>query len=174
MAKLYLANLGKQTHEFHYRIPAEQGFSRREQVQTITPGTQQMIHGEAPMPVLEAIVEQHRIYGLIEVSELVNHHGFAGLVASFDKPVQLDVLNYGIDRNQGELHDIGVKRREEAAVAFDAAVEQNLIEAQHRGDLRGSATLRAVSVETLEDGDNPRFGEGIRVDHITPPDRRRA
>ena len=176
MARLYIANLGKQAHEFHYRVPAEIGYARQTQIRRLEPGTQQQIHGEVPLPVIEAIVDQHRQYGLIEASEVVKTKDFVGLCFSIDTPVNLDQMNYGVDHNAGVLYDRGVKNREEAAIAFDHAVEQNLIEAQHRGELRGSATLKAVSVETLEDADAPKFGEGIKVDHLTPVEggRRRA
>jgi hypothetical protein len=176
MAKLYIANLSKQVHEFHYRVPAEVGYSRQAQIRTILPGTQQQIHSEAPLVVLEAIVDQHRQYGLIEATEVHKAKGFVNLCFSFDVPVNLDQLNYGVDHNQGALFDQGLRNREEAAVAFDHAVDSNLQDAQHRGELRGSAAVRAVSVETLEDADAPKFGEGVRVDHLQPIDggRRRS
>ena len=61
-------------------------------------------------------------------------------------------------------------------MAVDRVFENAFIEAQHRGELRGSTTIKSVEVETLEDGDSPKFGEGIRVDHLMPVEggRRRA
>lgn len=168
MARLYVANLGRQAHEFHYRVPAEIGFSRQTQIRRIEPGTQQQIHGEAPMAVLEAIIEQHRLYGLIEAAEVTKTPGFVGLCFSIDSPVNLDQMHYAMDHNQGVLFDRGVQTLKETAVAVDRAFENNLIEAQHRGEIRGSTTVKAVHVESLEDSDNPKFAEHIKVDHLTP------
>ena len=99
-----------------------------------------------------------------------------GICFSFDQPVNLDQMNYGVDHNAGVLYDRGVKNREEAAFAADQVFENTLIEAQHRGEIRGSTKVKALHVETLEESDSPKFGEGITVDHLTPIEggRRRA
>lgn len=176
MARLYVANLGRQPHDFHYRVPAEIGWSRQTQHRRIAPGTQQQIHTEAPLPVLEAIIEQHRQYGLIEASEVPKTKGFVGICFSIDRPVPLDQMEYGVDHNAGALQEQGVKNLEEAAFAADRAFENTLIDAQRRGEIRGSTRVKALHVETLEDGDAPKFGQHIKVDHLTPieGDRRRA
>jgi hypothetical protein len=176
MARLFVANLGRQAHEFHYRVPATEGFSRQTNMRKIKPGEQEQIYNEAPLSVIEAIIDQHRQYGIIEASEVAKVKDFVGLCFSIDHPVNLDQMHYGVDHNSGVLFDVGTKNREEAAVAFDRIVNHNLAEAQQRGELRGSATLNAVSVENLEDGDTPKFGEGIRVDHLNTIEggRRRA
>ena len=176
MARLFIANLGRQAHEFHYRVPADIGYSRQTQMRKIMPGEQAQIYSEAPLPVLEAIIDQHRQYGLIEASEVAKTKEFIGLCFSIDTPMNLDQLHYGADHNAGVLFDRGVKNREEAAMAVDRVFEHAFDEAHHRGELRGSTTLKAVEVETLEDGEQPKFGEGIRVDHLNTIEggRRRA
>lgn len=176
MARLYIANLSRQDHDFWYRVPAEEGFVKQAQFRKIHKGTQQQIHNEAPRVVLEAIVEQHRQYGLIEASEVTKTKDFVGLCFSFDQPVNLDQMNYGVDHNSGVLYDRGVRNREEAALAADQAFETTLVDAQHRGEIRGSTMVKKLHVETLEESDAPKFGEGITVDHLTPIEggRRRA
>ena len=119
MARLYIANLSRQDHDFWYRVPAEEGYVKQAQFRKIHKGTQQQIHNEAPLPVLEAIVEQHRQYGLIEASEVVKTKNFIGLCFSFDHPVPIDQMHYGVDHNSGVLYDRGVRNREEAALAAD-------------------------------------------------------
>jgi len=154
-------------------VPAEEDFSfGPERTQIIAGGAQQQIYGEAPLIVLDRIVEQHRQYGIVEASDLIRFKGFARLVYSFDEPVPLDKLHYGVDHNQGALFDLALQQRQEGAAAFSLAVEQNLMEAQHNGAIRGSAELRSVSVETLEDSDNPKFGEGIKIDRLVPRELR--
>jgi len=177
MARLYIANLTRQDHEFQYRVPAEEGFSRDQpKIRMIGKGTQQQVHIEAPRTVLEAIVGQHRQYGLVEASEVVKTKDFIGLCFSFDQPVNLDQMHYGVDHNSGVLFDRGVKNREEAALAADQAFENTLEDAIYRGEIRGSTKVKALHVETLEESDSPKFGEGITVDHLTPIEggRRRA
>jgi hypothetical protein len=165
MAKLYVANLTSQEHNFHYRMPAEEGWSRRVQVQTIAPGGQQQIHAEAPIQVIEAIIDQHRQYGLIEASEVHKYKGFVGICFSIDKPMDMDLLHLGVDHNQGALFDEAARNRARWARDVDRIFEDTLIEAQHRGDIRGSTHVKAVHVDNLEDGDAPRFGERVTVDH---------
>jgi hypothetical protein len=166
MARLYIANLGRQPHDLPYRVPAEVGWSRQTQTRRIPPGAQQQIHIEAPLQVLEGIVEQHRQYGIIEASEVHKIKGFVGLCFSFDRPVLVEQLEYGVDHNLGALQEQGMKNLQETALDVDRAFEGTLMDAQQRGEIRGSTRVKAVHVETLEDSDTPKYGQGIKVDHL--------
>lgn len=170
MARLYVANLGHQPHEFHYRLPAGDRLGDKDHVQTILPGTQQQIYTDAPISTLEAIVDQHRQFGIIEASEVIRTKGFVGRCFSFDEPIKSDLLGYAVDSNKGVLYDLGAARRQELAAAADLSVERHLLDLQRRGVVPGNVRVRAVETEVLEDSDDPKFAEGIRVDH----DRRRA
>jgi hypothetical protein len=168
MAKLYVANLGAQPHDFHYRMPAEEGWSRRVQVQTIAPGTQQQVHAETSYQVLEAIIDQHRQYGMIDANEVHKTPGFVGLCYSIDRPVNFDLLSLAVDHNKGALYDIGKQNRENAARDIDRAFESTLTEAINHGEIRGSAIVKAIHIDNLEDTDAPTFAERVTVDHQMP------
>ena len=169
MSTLYIANLTNQPHEFHYRVPADDGGSltRRIQVQRIAPGNQQQIHMEAPLAVLEAIVDQHRKYGLKPIDEVARIKDYIGLAFQFDKPIKFDPMNYAVDHNRTVLEEMGNERREETALAVAEALDQNSIEAQRAG--APLPVPRAVSIEELEDSENPTFGKGVRVDRAPQP-----
>jgi hypothetical protein len=167
MATLYVANCTRQPHDFLYRVPGEDmALLRRIQIQRIEPGTQQRIHNECPLPVLEAIVEQHRKYGLIPVTEVPNAKAYVGLCYAFDRPVDFERLSYAVDHNLGVLHDRGVQQREEAAVAIDQTIEAVREDARRQG--ARLAPLRGTDLEVMEDADTPSFGEAVRVDHDIP------
>jgi hypothetical protein len=157
MATLYIANCMKQTYEFIYRVPGEDMQTLRKlNTVTIPPGAQARIHGEASLSVLEAIVEQHRHYGLIPVSEIVRTKEFVGICFSFDKPVPIDQLQYAVEHNDGVLFDRGTQQREDAAIVVDQALEGTIGRAIDQ-------PLRAVEIEVLEDSDAPRLASGLRV-----------
>lgn len=170
MAELFIANCTRQPHDFHYRVPAEDGraYIRRIQIQRIEPQSQQRIHTDAPLPVLEAIIDQHRAYGLVPVADVVRAKNFVGLCYSFDKPVDLSRLEYAIDHNKGVLVERGDVTRQETAVAVDRAIEQNLEDARRASPELPAASVASVEVETLEDSAQPSFGKGVRVDKQTP------
>lgn len=165
MAKLYIANCTKQAHEFAFRVPAEDNFGRQPRLATIRidPGTQQQIMGDEPMVVLQAIVNQHRQYGLVSADEVVRTKEFVGRCYSFDKPVDLDKLNYAFDHNQGVLFERGQQQRSEMAVAVDQMLRDPQLPQQPLGE---------VGVEVLEDADTPTMGERLRVVHAAAGGRR--
>jgi hypothetical protein len=80
MTTLYVANRTRQVHDFEYRMPG----SLRVESLLLEPGTQQRI-GEAPLLFIEAIIEQHRAYGLMAAEDVPPK--FTGICYSIDKPV---------------------------------------------------------------------------------------
>ena len=157
MAQLYIANCMKQTYDFTYRVPGEDMHTLRKlNTVTIPPGTQARVHIEASLTVLDAIIEQHRNYGLVPLSEMVTTRGFVGICYSFDKPVPLDQLEYAIDHNNGVLFDRGTQQREAAAMVVDQALEATI------GQTIGQP-LRAVEIEVAEDSDSPKLSSALRV-----------
>jgi hypothetical protein len=167
MATLYVANCTRQPHDFLYRVPGEDlALLRRVQIQRLEPGQQQRIHSECALPILEAIVAQHRKYGLIPVAEVPNARDYVGLCYSFDRPVDFERLQYAVDHNEGVLQERGVQQREEAAIAVDQVIETVRDDARRQG--AHLAPLRGTDLEIIEDSEQPTFGEAIRVDHGVP------
>ena len=164
MAMLYIANCMKQTYDFAYRIPGDEfAVHRRLNTVSIPPGAQARIHGEAPMPVLEAIVEQHRAYGIMPVDEIVRTREFVGICFSFDKPVPIDQLQYAIDHNTGVLFDRGEQQRQDAAIVVDQALEGTI-----------GQPMRSVELEVIEEADAPKLASGMRVTRDPEVARARA
>src|SRR3974390_1318278 len=89
---LYIGNATKQEQQFCYRVP-EDG---RLRVQDIHVGTQIKVSGELTAQQIDAIVDQHRMYGLIPAAEAGKVKDFAGLCYSVGKPIQIDKLQLAI------------------------------------------------------------------------------
>jgi hypothetical protein len=135
---------------------------RRVMTVRLEPGTQQRVYNEAPLPVLEAIIDQHRQYGLVPVDEVVRAKAFVGLCYSFDKPVDLERMTYGVDHNQGVLQERGVEQRQAAAMAVDQALET-----AERNMQGGQVTN--VEVELIEEGDSPTMAAGMQINRDRAP-----
>jgi hypothetical protein len=161
MPKLFIANVTKQIYQFAYRAPERAGVV----VQTIPIGGQVLIapNGSDPdltLQVIEAIIAQHRKYGLVAYSELKSVRGpFHGICYQIDKPFNEDQIRLAMLKNEDMLIALGVKIRQEAALAVN-----NQIEAQIGAPLR----RLEMSVEEREprDGyasDLTHVSEGVRV-----------
>ena len=169
---LYIGNATKQEQQFCYRVP-EDG---RLRVQDIHVGTQIKVSGELTAQQIDAIVDQHRMYGLIPAAEAGKVKDFAGLCYSVGKPIQIDKLQLAIDANQRVLEARGEKLRRDGAIAVNNMIEKNLDE------MGTGARLREVEMSAAEEEpkggyrDKP-FGEGVRVtrdDAPTASRRRRS
>lgn len=151
--KLYVGNCTKQHLDLEYRVPGEDAVQfRRVKPLRLNAGTQMMIHGEAPRPVLDAILDQIRWIGIVPFDDVVRTRDFVGFVFSFDKPIPLDVLQYAFDHNDGVLFERGQQQREDAAVAAGQALEATL-----------RTPMRSVEVEILEDSEAPKLASGTRI-----------
>lgn len=180
MATLYVANCTNQFYTFSYRIPADEGYGKRTHEQVILPGQQMRIYADAPLKVLEAIVEQKRPYGIVHVSEVVRTKQFVGICYEFDKPVDLERFQYAVDHNHGVLVERGEELRQEAALATNLAINTAVQDAQRHDPSLPRANLKTVDVVTLEESDNPTFGSAVKISRDAAPpsipwgERRRA
>lgn len=155
MSKLYIANVTKQHHDFAYRLPGEDMATYgRMSYMRIQAGQQEQIPPgqDLPLPVLEAIVEQYRVYGIMSADDAVRTRGYVWLVFSFDKPVDMDRMHYAFDHNKGVLFDQGERQRRELAVAVGDGISREL-----------NQPLREVELEVLEEAESPSAAHGLRV-----------
>jgi len=156
---LYIGNSTKQRQQFCYRVPEETGL----RVQDIEIGTQVKISGDLSTQQIDAIIQQHRAYGLVPAAEAGKVKGFTGLCYSVGRPIQSATLELAIDANQRVLEARGKKLREEAAIAVSNGMEQTL------GEMGTGANLREVEMSAVEEEpkggyrDDAPFGEGVRV-----------
>lgn len=155
MTVLYVANSTKQRYLFTYRIPDEAGC----RTQYIEIGNQIKID-EAGLDTrkVDAIIAQHRPYGMIAHDEVSRHRGFAGLCYSIDKPVNSVLIERVIHSNTEVLKDQGVEIRKAAGLAASAKLEQdmnNLKETFRDKFDPGSLTSTELSIEEDPASDRP-------------------
>lgn len=124
-------------------------------------GGQIRISGDLTTPEIEAIVGQHRKYGMVEVGEIDRTKPFVGLCYSVDKPISVERIRNALVHNAEVLTEIGRARRQEAAIAVS-----NQLEAVTPG-------LQALEMSFVEEqgksGASPQIAEGVRVTRRAQP-----
>lgn len=175
MTKLYIANATQQIHQFNYWLPG----MPRHFTQEIQIGSQIQVAGrDLTQEAVDQVLAAHRKYGLISVSEALSGKSrFYGLCYAIDKPVRLDVLHELVNRYRGILVDQGRRLREEAAVATDAYINDQMLQNQVPGRLdRLEMSVEEVSRDQRDE--SPEVSEGVRVTRIQrgepAPTRRRG
>lgn len=159
--KMYIANCTQQVQDFIYRLPE----SPKTLHQKIEIGGQIQIAGDRSQIDVDAIVEQHARYGLVAVDEIDRTQPFIGLCYAVGKPVEVNRIRYALAHNHEVLTERGQQIRQEAAVAFNNALE-------NQGQAP-SALEMSVEEETEKrspDDDSPVISEGVRVDRNANPD----
>ena len=166
---LFIANATRQNFHFVYRVPE----SNKLREQTIPIGGQVRIAGDLNQHEIEAIIGQHRKYGLVPVQEVDRTKAFVGLCYSIDKLISVDKLGRAMSHNNDVLVARGKEIRQHAAVASNNALEASLAETQL------PEQLRSMDMEIIEENHDDRdetkpVAEGIRVSREgEAPTRRR-
>lgn len=153
--RLYVANCTHQVHDFIYRLPENPAAMR----QQINIGGQIMVAGDLNSLQVDAVVNQHRRYGLVNVTEIDRTKNFIGVCYSLDKPVQIEKIRVALKHNNEVLTERGRKLRQEAALAVSQAMEDVA---------PGLSSLEMSVVEEPKDGNTPTFAEGTRVTRTAP------
>lgn len=121
MSKLYIANASTQHQGFSYRVPDEApgGGIRlgKNRTQIIPPGKQLPMAGDLTTAQIDAIIDQHRKYGALEVSEIGKQTAYCHLIASADRPVTSARLLEVMRKNILILREKGKRMREMAAIS---------------------------------------------------------
>ena len=161
MTKLYIANCTKQTRVFHYRLP--EGGPKSIPIDI---GSQVRIPGVESTEAANAVIEQHRVYGIRSVDDARKTKvEFTGVVYSIDKPVSIENMQIVLRLNDDELNRRGQKMRAEAAVAAAQNTKQN---ENLQGNGPKLAGLEQTITEIRKDGGEPEVQEGVRVDNNAP------
>jgi hypothetical protein len=114
MAKLYVANCTKQKHEFLYNPPEQKGHIK----EPIDSGRQEVIwkkDGSATLDELMLIVEQHSIYGMVNVRDIDRTKRFTHFCYSIDKPINIEKIMYTVEANDAFLEAQSLDLRKETA-----------------------------------------------------------
>ena len=163
--KLFVANTSKQHFEFCYRVPGND----RVFMNKIPVGGQVMLYKEAPIDVLEYIINQHQGHPkpfLISVDELSRHKGHIGLIYQFDKEIKASQIERKMHENDGALIERGKEIRMENAAALGVALDE-------QGADRG-IDVGEVRTEIIEDIRTGEDTSGKIAEGVVVPRRARA
>lgn len=162
---LFIANCSKQMFEIHYWV---EGSPNKPVVTKIRPGAQENIYPQGNQVDHQRIVDQHKPYGLIPVSEVDRHDGFVGQCYQFDTPIPLDRLQSTMKRNEEDLYAEAQQRRKEAAAATDDTVRRAAQESEMKV---GNFEVEITEVE--QKGVDQKVHEVITVSSDAPQESRR-
>lgn len=156
MAHLFIANLTKQHHTFAYRPPEPDGKTESRELRFEQIGVGQQVRlGEDMNPEqIDAIIEQHAVYGLKDAKEIDRSREFVGLCYSIDKPVKLDAVVERIEKNAEVLDKKAQDRMEDLAGAVATGLEST------------GAPLTHTEVEVVEQtkgGATPSVNTGVEI-----------
>lgn len=157
MSKMYIGNASQQLVKFAYRTPESGGV----RTQDIPIGGQIQLSGDLSTSEIDCIIDQHKKYGLISVSEVDRSKMFSGLCYSVDRPISASILQRAVAKNMDTLVERGKEIRRDAALVVNNGLEAELEERK----LGGLAKLEMSVVEE----DSPlrvggeKIAEGFRV-----------
>jgi hypothetical protein len=155
MPELYIGNVSKQIFQFCYRSPERPGVI----VQTIPIGGQIRIspngqHVDLSTPEIDAIIEQHRAYGIVPIDDIDRLRGpFDGICYSIGKQIPVEKLRRAMVKKDDTLKDFGQKMRQEAALAVNSQIEEQV-----------GAPLRELEMSFQEE--EPKSGYADELDHL--------
>ena len=154
--KMYVANTTHQVQDFQYRLPDSLKIYKQE----IRIGGQIAVPGDITRNDVDFIVNQHAMYGLVDVKEIDRTRNFFGLCYSIDKPVDVERVKYAIIHNNEVLVERGKDLRKEAAVAVNNAIEEQT----------GGLNSLQMDIEEIETkGKDTEVSEKIKVSHTEEP-----
>lgn len=118
--KLYIANTTKQRHIFTFRT-LETG--RLRQI-PIDHGSQ-MVVLDGSTDEVEAVIQHHQIYGLVDSTKIDQSQSFVGLCYSINKPVPATVIEKTIRDNDGHLTRGAHNLRQASIMALDNSLRES-------------------------------------------------
>lgn len=150
MATLFIANTSKQHHIFYWRDPDD---GKRLRSMQIPAGGQMPVLRGATQAQIHSVIEQHIRYGLKSIGEATQEPGeFIGLCYSIDDPVTKSAIEHALEHNNGILKDRSDEMLEDAANAVKTQIDNAV-----------GRPAQAVSVEMVEEGDDPKMAKGFEV-----------
>lgn len=111
---LYIANGTRQIQHFMYRIPE----IKQVRQQTIAVGGQIKISGDLQPEQIDAIIDQHRKYGIIDVVDIEKGRSPAPLCFQVGRAISPDRITKLMLRYQGVMVERGKDSRKNAAIVM--------------------------------------------------------
>src|SRR5215475_2148829 len=167
MPALYIGNVSKQVQIFTYRSPERPGVI----AQHIPIGGQIRVspngaHYDLSPPEIDAIISQHRTYGLVEIDEIdKKQNPFSALCYSIGKEMTAEKLRRAMLKKEESVKLFGQKLRQEAALAVNSQIEEQ--SGQRLRELEMSFEEEEPSGGYAEDADHN--SEGILVTRSAEP-----
>ncbi|HFP9395745.1 TPA: hypothetical protein ACHOZE_004444 [Raoultella ornithinolytica] len=118
--KLYIANTTKQRHIFTFRT-LETGRLRQIPIEH---GSQMMVL-DGSTDEVEAIIQHHQVYGLVDSTKIDQSQSFVGLCYSINKPVSASVIEKTIRDNDGHLTRGAHTLRQASLMALDNSLRDS-------------------------------------------------
>lgn len=167
MPELYIGNMSKQIQQFAYRSPERPGVI----TQVIPIGGQIRVspngqHVDLSTPEIDAIISQHRTYGLVSIDEVDKSQSpFNATCYSIGKPISPDKLRRAMLKKEESLKIFGQKLRQEAALAVNSQIEES-----SGGPLRElEMSFTEVEPKGGYTDDTDRAAEGVLVTRSAQP-----
>lgn len=167
MTKVFIANCTMQNQIANFRLPE---FPKPHSIQI--PMGRQVEVGDLTPPQLDSFVEQMGRYGMVHADEAGKTGPKVSLLYSTKGPIPQQAFLRVIERNKGILRVEGVKRRQEAAIAANSAMNTEETPVQ-----KLEMSIEEDTPGSFGGQDDP-IEEGIRIDNdaVTsenkPPRRR--
>lgn len=118
--KLFIANTTKQRNIFTFRT-LETGRLRQIPIEH---GSQMMVLDGSTEEV-EAVIQHHQIYGLVDSTKIDQSKAFVGLCYSVNKPVSAAVIEKTIRDNDVHLTRNAHNRRQASVAALDSTLRES-------------------------------------------------
>ncbi|SFN72605.1 hypothetical protein SAMN05216516_11622 [Izhakiella capsodis] len=118
--KLYIANTTKQRHVFTFRM-LETG--RLRQIPIPHGGQMQVLDGSSDE--IDAVIQHHQAYGLVDSSRIDQSKAFIGLCYSINKPVSSAVIEKTLRDNDHHLTREAHNRRQASVAALDSTLRES-------------------------------------------------
>lgn len=157
--KLYVANCTHQAQDFVYRIAEK----KSPVMQRIEVGGQVCLPLDLTSSQVDGIVEQHRKYGMVEISESIDKTKRCNLVFSRDRPIRAQKIIDVINHNRGVMFLDGRELRKKAAIAVNNQIEEQV----RRKELEGLRSLKLSVVEEDGTGTNAKAESDMLNEEIT-------
>lgn len=151
---LYVANISKQIHHFHYRLPE----SNRTLDIKIQSGQQVKIEVDNTATV-DYVVAQHAMYGMREVKQINSRDKFVGLAYQVDKVIDVELLSSGFTHNERTMIEDARTRQEETTVSIAAGLKDSAE--------RSGTKLGDMSVEIVEEKRNIADNDAKTTQKVT-------
>jgi len=152
--KTYIANCTMQNQTANFRLPE---FPKPHSIKV--PMGRQAEVGDLTPPQLDSFVDQMGRYGMVHVKEAGKATVKIVYLYSTDGPVPQEAFLRVLERNRGLLRNEGVRRRQEAAVAANAAMNTE--------DTPVKNLEMSIEEETSGSfaGQDDPIAEGIKIDN---------